>query len=232
MLEQLKEIVCKANLALVENHIVILTWGNVSAVDRNSGLVVIKPSGVDYGTMQPEDMVVTDLEGKVVEGRWRPSTDLATHIELYRAFPSIGGVVHTHSTYATAWAQAGRSIPFYGTTHADHFYGPVPCTRALSREEVKDAYEKNTGLVIAEHFQNEQIDPAAIPAVLVQSHGPFTWGKNADDAVKNAIVLEAVASMALKTEQIGAQTQPAQYLLDKHYLRKHGANAYYGQGNK
>lgn len=231
MLEQLKEKVYKANLDLVRHHVVIFTWGNVSAMDRESALVVIKPSGIDYGAMRPEDMVIVDMEGRTVEGELNPSTDLPTHLELYKAFPVIGGVVHTHSTNATAWAQSGRDIPCYGTTHADYFYGSVPCTRALTREEVESDYEKNTGLVIAERFHG--LDPAALPGALVRSHGVFSWGKDAGNAVYNAVVLENIAEMAMKSEILNIKTAAAPaYLLDKHYLRKHGKNAYYGQSNK
>lgn len=230
MLEELKQLVFEANLGLQQNGIVILTWGNVSAIDRQKGLVVIKPSGVDYAAMRPDDMVVTDLDGNVAEGKLNPSTDLPTHLELYKAFEAIGGVAHTHSPHATAFAQAGRDIPFWGTTHADHFYGSVPCTRPLTSAEVENEYEKNTGRVIVERFQG--LDPMAVPAVLVQSHGPFTFGSSAAGALQNAIVLEEVAKMALITEQLGPGTAPGQYLLDKHYLRKHGKNAYYGQSRK
>jgi L-ribulose-5-phosphate 4-epimerase len=228
MLEDLKEKVCKANLDLVKHHVVIFTWGNVSAIDRQRNLVVIKPSGVDYSVMKPEHMVVADFDGNVVEGELRPSTDLPTHLELYKAFKNIGGVVHTHSINATAWAQAGREIPLYGTTHADYFYGSIPCTRELTADEVNTDYEKNTGLVIAEHFGST--DALSLPGALVKSHGVFAWGKDADNAVHNAVVIEAIAEMAMKTELVNPGVQPAkQYLLDKHYLRKHGKNAYYGQ---
>lgn len=229
MLEQLKEKVCKANLDLVAHGLVIFTWGNVSAIDRETNLVVIKPSGVDYDGMKPEDMVVVDLDGNIVDGKYRPSSDTATHLELYKAYPQLGGIVHTHSTHATAFAQAGRSIPAYGTTHADYFHGDVPCARALTEEEVNSAYEKNTGLVIVETLEGQ--DPVATPAILVKNHGPFAWGKDANEAVYHAAVLEEVARMALLTEQMNPQVARAdQYLLDKHYLRKHGKNAYYGQG--
>ena len=234
MLEHLKQEVCNANLYLPETGLVVLTWGNVSAIDRERGLIVIKPSGVDYSEMTPQDMVVVDLEGRVVEGSLRPSSDTDTHIELYKAFPNIGGVVHTHSFCATAWAQAGRSVPAYGTTHADSFYGEIPCTRNLTREEVESAYEKNTGLVIAEAFENKGIDPGEIPGVLIKFHGPFTWGKNAMDAAHNAVILESVCKMAMDTEALsgGKAELVDSYVLDKHYLRKHGKNAYYGQGEK
>lgn len=230
MLEALKQEVCAANLRLVEYGLVILTWGNVSAITPDRKHVVIKPSGVDYAVMTPEQMVVTDLEGHVVEGDLRPSSDLMTHLELYRAFPEVNAVVHTHSRYATALAQAERDLPCYGTTHADTFYGPVPCTRHLTAAEVEEAYETNTGLVIAETFRQRDLDPAAVPAVLVRKHGPFTWGASSQKAVENALVLEETARMALLTEQFAPQAQPApQYLQDKHYFRKHGKNAYYGQ---
>ena len=228
MLEQLKEEVYRANMELPEHGLIVYTWGNVSAIDRESGLVVIKPSGVDYATMKPEDMVVVDLDGNVVEGRLRPSSDTPTHVELYKAFPGVGGVVHTHSSWATSWAQAGRSIPCYGTTHADYFYGEIPCARVLTKEEVETAYEKNTGKVIIEAFEGK--DPLAVPGVLCTSHGPFTWGKNAAEAVHNAVVLEEVAKMATRTEMLRPDVKPAvQYVQDKHYVRKHEANAYYGQ---
>ena len=230
MLESLKQTVCEANLLLPKHGLVTFTWGNVSAIDRASGLVVIKPSGVSYDGMTPEDMVVVDLGGKVVEGRYRPSSDTPTHVELYKAFPEIGGVVHTHSSYATSWAQAGRDIPCYGTTHADYFYGPIPCLRCLTREEIEEAYEKNTGTLIVSEFVRLGLDPAAVPGVLCKNHGPFTWGKDAFVAVHNAVVLEEVAKMAYRAEQIDPAVQPApQELQDKHYFRKHGKNAYYGQ---
>ncbi len=228
MLEKLKKEVCDANLALVEHKVVIFTWGNVSAIDKETGLVVIKPSGVDYSVMKPEDMVVVDLNGTVVEGNLKPSTDLPTHLELYKAFPDIGGVVHTHSINATAWAQAGKGIPFYGTTHADYFHGEIPCTRSLTNDEIAGEYEKNTGLVIIERIGNEA--PLTLPGALVKSHGVFSWGKDADNAVHNAVVMEAVAEMALKTQLINPSvTVASESLLNKHYLRKHGKNAYYGQ---
>ena len=230
MLEELKKIVCDANLELPRYGLVTFTWGNVSAIDRPSGLVVIKPSGVPYEGMTAEDMVVVDLDGKVVEGKWRPSSDTATHVELYKAFPAIGGVVHTHSSYATSWAQAGRDIPCYGTTHADYFYGDIPCLRCLTKEEIEDAYERNTGLLIVGEFARLGKDPAAVPGCLCKNHGPFTWGRDAAEAVHNAVVLEEVAKMAYRCETINPQVRPApQELQDKHYLRKHGKNAYYGQ---
>lgn len=204
--------------------------GNVSAIDRESGLFVIKPSGVEYDKLTPDDMVVVDLECKKVEGRYNPSSDTATHAELYRAFPEIGGIVHTHSSYATSWAQAGRSIPCYGTTHADYIYGEVPCIRCLNAEEIAEDYEKNTGRLIVEEFLRMCKDPLSVPAVLCKNHGPFAWGRDAHDAVHNAVVLEEVAKMAYRTESINHHVQSApQELMDKHYYRKHGANAYYGQ---
>ena len=210
--------------------LVTFTWGNVSAIDRESGLFVIKPSGVEYDKLTPEDMVVMDLEGNKVEGRYNPSSDTATHLELYKAFPEIGGVVHTHSSYATSWAQAGRSIPCYGTTHADYIYGEVPCVRCLTKEEIEAGYEANTGRLIVEEFLRRCKEPMAVPAVLCKNHGPFTWGKDAKDAVHNAVVLEEVAKMAYRAEVINPRVDPApQELQDKHYYRKHGANAYYGQ---
>ena len=228
MLEQLKQEVYEANLDLVKKGMVIYTWGNVSGIDRESGLVVIKPSGVDYGAMRPEDMVVVDLNGAVVEGRWRPSSDTPTHLALYQSFPAVGGITHTHSTFAVAFAQAGLPISALGTTHADYFYGDIPCTRSLTAAEIQAAYEKNTGLVIAETFQGK--DPLAVPGALVKGHGPFTWGKNAAESVYHAVVLDKVAEMALHTLSLSpAAPRVPQHLLDKHYFRKHGANAYYGQ---
>lgn len=230
MLEELKQKVYEANMLLPKYKLITFTWGNVSGIDRESGLFVIKPSGVEYDELKPEDMVVVDLEGNVVEGKYRPSSDTATHLELYKAFPELGGVVHTHSSYATSWAQAGRSIPCYGTTHADYMYGEIPCVRCLTAEEIEGAYEKNTGLLIVSEFQRMEKDPMAVPAVLCKNHGPFAWGKNAHDAVHNAVVLEEVAKMAYRAETINPRIQPApQELQDKHYYRKHGANAYYGQ---
>ncbi len=275
MLEKLKEEVYRANMELPKYGLVTFTWGNVSGIDRESGLFVIKPSGVDYDKLTPEDMVVVDLEGNRVEGKYNPSSDTPTHVELYKAFPEIGGIVHTHSSWATSWAQAGRSIPCYGTTHADYIYGEVPCVRYkafpeiggivhthsswatswaqagrsipcygtthadyiygevpcvrnLTKEEIDEAYEKNTGVLIAEYFKDK--DYNAVPAVLCKNHGPFTWGKDAHEAVHNAVVLEEVAKMASRCEQINPEVKPApQELQDKHYYRKHGANAYYGQ---
>lgn len=230
MLEELKKLVYEANLELPRYGLVTFTWGNVSAIDRESSLFVIKPSGVAYDNLKPEDMVVIDLEGETVEGNYRPSSDTATHLELYRAFPEIGGIVHTHSTYATAWAQAGRDIPCYGTTHADYIYGEVPCVRCLTAEEIADDYERNTGRLIAGEFVRLGKDPKAVPAVLCKNHGPFTWGKDAAEAVHNAVVLEEIAKMAYLCETINPQVKPApRELQDKHYNRKHGENAYYGQ---
>ena len=230
MLEELKQTVLEANLLLPEYDLVTFTWGNVSAIDRESGLVVIKPSGVEYDDMTADDMVVVDLDGKVVEGRYKPSSDTPTHVALYKAFPEIGGVVHTHSRWATSYAQAGIGIPAYGTTHADTFYGEIPCTRKMTAEEIKGEYELETGNVIIETFRERNIDPAAVPAVLVNSHGPFIWGKDAGEAAHNAVVLEEVAFMALHSRMLNPELGPMQSeLLDKHYLRKHGENAYYGQ---
>lgn len=230
MLEELKELVCKANLELPKYNLVTFTWGNVSGVDREKGLMVIKPSGIEYGDMTPEDMVVVSLAtGEKVEGKWKPSSDTPTHVVLYNAFPHIGGVVHTHSRWATSWAQAGRGIPAYGTTHGDYFYGEIPCTRPMTSEEIGGEYEKETGLVIVETFADRSADD--IPAVLVHSHGPFVWGTDPMNAVHNAVVLEELASMAFHTEMLAPHIPPMQQeLLDKHYLRKHGQNAYYGQG--
>ncbi len=230
MLELLKEQVCEANLELNRRGIVIYTFGNVSGIDRETGLMVIKPSGIDYAIMQPEDMVVVDLKtGETVEGKWRPSSDTKTHLEIYRAFPEIGGITHTHSINAVAFAQAGIDIPALGTTHADYFYGPIPCTRNLTREEVEEAYELNTGKVIVECIKERGVDPIAVPGIVVKNHGPFSWGKDAGTAVYHAVVMEAVAEMALKTLMLNPQASMQQYVLDKHYTRKHGANAYYGQ---
>ena len=230
MLEALKKEVYEMNMLLPKYGLVTFTWGNVSAIDRVTGHVVIKPSGVDYESMKPEDMVGVDLEGHKVEGRYNPSSDTATHVELYKRFTEIGGIVHTHSSWATSWAQAGRNIPCYGTTHADYFYGEVPCVRNLTPEEIEEAYEKNTGILIADEFEHKNIDPTAMPGVLCKNHGPFTWGKDAHEAVHNAVVLEEIAKMAARAEWINAAVQPApQELQDKHYFRKHGANAYYGQ---
>ncbi len=228
MLELLKNKVLEANLALLRYDLVTFTWGNVSGIDREKGLVVIKPSGVEYAVMTADDMVIVDLEGNVVEGKWKPSSDTPTHLELYKAFPNIGGVVHTHSRHATSWAQAGRGIPAYGTTHGDYFYGEIPCTRKMTPQEISGEYEKETGSVIIETFKDKS--PDDIPAVLVNSHGPFAWGIDPDNAVHNAVVLEELAFMAFNTEAINPNVSVMQKeLLDKHYLRKHGKNAYYGQ---
>lgn len=233
MLEELKEKVCKANLDLVKHGLVIFTWGNVSAIDRQSGLVVIKPSGVSYDNMKPSDMVVVDLDGKVVEGDLNPSSDTPTHVELYKAFPNIGGVVHTHSTYATAFAQAGKDIPNIGTTHADYFYQDIPCTRDMTEAEVKGAYELETGKVIVDEFLNRRkINPDHTPGVLVKNHGPFSWGKDADNAVYNAKVMEQCAKMAFVAFSVNPNLTMNPFLIEKHYQRKHGPNAYYGQKKK
>jgi L-ribulose-5-phosphate 4-epimerase len=225
-IKQLKERVCNANLTLKKSNLITLTWGNVSAKDEESGLIIIKPSGVSYDTMKPEDMVVVDLDGNTVEGTYLPSSDLPTHLYLYKQFPSLGGIVHTHSTFATAFAQSGREIVAYGTTHADAFYGSIPCTRDLTEAEISEAYEWNTGKVIAEAVR----DFIDVPGIIVKNHGVFTWGETAEKAVENAITLEEVAKLAFLTEQLNPDTQRIdQHLLDKHYLRKHGKNAYYGQ---
>ena len=228
MLEELKKQIYEANMCLPKYGLVTFTWGNVSGIDREKNLVVIKPSGVDYDKLTPEDMVVVDLDGNRVEGRYKPSSDTPTHVELYKAFPNIGGVVHTHSSWATSWAQAGRGIPCYGTTHADYMYGTIPCVRNLTKEEIDEGYEKNTGLLIVDYFKDH--DYEAMPAVLCKNHGPFTWGKNPMEAVHNAVVLDEVAKMAARCEMINPDVKEApQELMDKHYFRKHGANAYYGQ---
>lgn len=229
MLDELKEKVYKANLDLVKNGLVLFTWGNVSAIDRKSGYVVIKPSGVKYEDMKSEDMVVVDLDGDIKEGTLNPSSDMPTHLELYKAHREIGGIVHTHSTFATAFAQSGRDIKAYGTTHADYFYGDIPCARSLTENEMIE-YEKNTGVVINETFANK--DVVAIPACLVKNHGVFAWGKDADEAVYHATVAEEVAKMAYITETLGCNERLPQYIADKHYNRKHGKDAYYGQNNK
>ncbi len=230
MLEQLKHQVLEANLLLPKHGLVTFTWGNVSGIDRQRGLVVIKPSGVSYDGMSAEDMVVLDLEGKQVEGKWKPSSDTPTHLALYWAFPALGGIVHTHSRWATSFAQAGRGIPAFGTTQGDYFYGEIPCTRMMTPEEIAGAYELETGNVIIETFQTRKTDPAQVPAALVHSHGPFAWGKDAFDAVHNAVVLEEVAFMAFHAMALSPGLAPMQReLLDKHYLRKHGPGAYYGQ---
>lgn len=229
MLEALKETVCEANLELSRRGVVLYTWGNVSGIDRARGLIVIKPSGVPYQGMQPSDMVVVDLEGRIVEGTLNPSSDTPTHLELYKAFPEIGGVVHTHSTHAVVFAQAGMEIPPLGTTHADYFYGAVPVSRSLTRDEVQEAYEKNTGRVIVETVKEMGKPPLAVPGVLVRNHGPFTWGKDPGEAVYHSVVLEEIAEMAWKTLQINPSAALPPYILEKHYQRKHGPNAYYGQ---
>ena len=228
MLEELKKAVYEANMLLPKHNLVTFTWGNVSQIDRETGYFAIKPSGVEYEKLTPDDRVIMDLEGNKIEGRYNPSSDTPTHLELYRAFPKIGGVVHTHSPWATSWAQAGRGIPCYGTTHADYMYGEIPCVRCLTKEEIDMAYEKNTGLLIVDYFKDK--DYEAVPAVLCKNHGPFTWGKDGHEAVHNAVVLEEVAKMAARCEMINPQVKPApQELQDKHYYRKHGVNAYYGQ---
>lgn len=230
MLEDLKKQVYDANMELPRRGLITYTWGNVSGIDRETGYFVIKPSGVDYDKLKPEDMVVMDLEGNKVEGQYKPSSDTATHLELYKKYPEIGGIVHTHSPEATAWAQAGRSIPLYGTTHADYFYGEIPCARSLTPEEIEEDYEKNTAVVIIETFENRGINPMHTPAVLCKNHGPFTWGKDAHEAVHNAVVLEEVSKMATKTELINPKAEKApDSIKDKHFFRKHGDHAYYGQ---
>lgn len=227
MLEKLKEEVLQANLDLVKHGLVIFTWGNVSAIDREKDFVVIKPSGVSYDKMKPKDMVVLNLYGQVIEGNLKPSSDAATHLVLYRQFKNIGGVVHTHSEWATSWAQAGKGIPAIGTTHADYFYGEIPCTRKMNRSEIEGEYELETGKVIVERFK--ELNPDQIPGVLVNNHGPFSWGKDADDAVHNSVVMEEVAKMTFRSLQLNPETKMDQVLLDKHFLRKHGKDAYYGQ---
>lgn len=230
MLEELKKKVCQANLDLVKHHLVLFTWGNVSAIDRETGLVVIKPSGVSYDNMKPKDMVVVNLDGDVVEGELNPSSDTPTHVVLYKAFPEIGGIVHTHSTYATAWSQAGKDIPNIGTTHADYFHNEIPCTRDMNESEVKGAYELETGNVIVERFKD--INPMHTPGVLVRNHGPFSWGKDADSAVYNAVVMEQVAKMAFISYLVNPELTMNPLLIEKHFSRKHGPNAYYGQIKK
>ena len=231
MLDDLKQKVLEANLLLPKYGLVVFTWGNVSGIDRENGLVVIKPSGVDYDIMKAEDMAVTDLDGNVVEGKLKPSSDLATHLEFYKHFKDIGGVVHTHSVNAVAWAQAGKDIPALGTTHGDYFYGQIPCTRLMTDDEIKNNYELNTGKVVVEEFEKRHIDSNQMPGVLVHSHGPFTWGKDPFDAVHNSVVLDTLAKMALKTITINGDVDSMQReLLNKHFLRKHGPGAYYGQG--
>jgi L-ribulose-5-phosphate 4-epimerase len=227
MLEILKESVFKANLDLVKHGLVIHTWGNVSGRDAETGFIVIKPSGVSYDTMKANDMVVLDPEGNVIEGKYKPSTDAATHLLLYKTWESVGGVVHTHSSYATSWAQAGKPIPAFGTTHADHYYGEVPCSRLLTDAEIETDYEMNTGKVIVETIG--KLSPLSVPSVLVNSHGPFCWGKDADNAVYNAVALEEISKMAFFTVLLGKTEQISKSLLDKHYYRKHGSGAYYGQ---
>lgn len=230
MLEELKNIVFNANMELPKKGLITYTWGNVSGIDREKGLVVIKPSGVSYDNMKASDMVVVDMDGKVVEGEYKPSSDTATHIELYKKYPNLGGIVHTHSTFATSWAQSCNDIPALGTTHADYFYGDIPCTRKLTEDEIKSNYEVETGNVIIETIEKRQIKAIEVPGIIVASHGPFTWGKNPDDAVHNAVVLEEVAKMAYYTVTLNPRIKETEsYLQDKHYLRKHGANAYYGQ---
>jgi len=227
MLEELKQKVWEANLELYRFGLVIFTWGNVSGIDRKQGLVVIKPSGVSYDKMKPEDMVIVDLEGKVIDSKLKPSSDTPTHLVLYKGFKQIEGVVHTHSEWATSWAQSGRSIPVYGTTHADNFFGEIPCTRKMTEPEVRGKYEKVTGNLIVETFKN--LDPMSIPAVLVHGHGPFAWGKSPIDAVHNAVILEAIAKMAFRNEMLGNRQPIDKTLINKHFLRKHGKDAYYGQ---
>jgi L-ribulose-5-phosphate 4-epimerase len=227
MLSELKKVVFKANLDIVSHGLVIHTWGNVSGRDFKSGLIVIKPSGVSYESMKPEDMVVIDPEGNKVEGKFYPSTDAPTHLLLYKTYPALGGVVHTHSSYATSWAQAGRAIPPFGTTHADHYYGEVPCTRPLTSKEIESEYEINTGKVIVEALGS--VNPLTVPSVLVNSHGPFCWGTDADNAVYNAVALEEIARMAFHTALLGRSEPVNKALLDKHFKRKHGKDAYYGQ---
>jgi L-ribulose-5-phosphate 4-epimerase len=228
--QKLKEDVCRANKQLLEHRLVLFTWGNVSAIDRNRGTIAIKPSGVEYAQLKPSDIVILDLEGNIIEGQLRPSSDTPTHIEIYKQFTEVGAVVHTHSTYATAFAQARQPIECLGTTHADHFYGSIPVTREMTEQEVGGQYEKNTGLVIIEHFKEHKIDPMQMQACIIASHGPFVWGKTLEKATYNAVVLEEIARMNILTMQINRDVRPVnKYLLDKHYLRKHGKDAYYGQ---
>ncbi len=230
MLENLRKAVYEANMELPRRNLVTYTWGNVSGIDREKGLVVIKPSGVEYDELSPDNLVILNLDGQVVEGDLNPSSDTKTHLELYKAFPQIGGIVHTHSPHAVGWAQAGRDIPCYGTTHADYFYGPIPCARSLTEQEVAEDYEMNTGKVIAETFAQRGLNPVHVPAVICRSHGPFTWGRDAAQAVYHAVVLEEVARMALYTIAVDPNAAPApQHVQDKHFMRKHGPNAYYGQ---
>ena len=227
MLKKLKKEVCEANLALAKHGLVVFTWGNVSAIDREKELVVIKPSGLTYKGMKPDDMTVVNLKGEIVEGSYRPSSDTPTHIELYKKFDQLGAIAHTHSVYATGWAQTGMKIPVLGTTHADYFYGDIPCTRSMSKEEIEGQYEKETGKVIVEAFKN--INPMHIPAVIVHNHGPFTWGKNTFEAVHNSVVLEQIAKMAFITKSITSESKMNPYLTEKHFKRKHGKDSYYGQ---
>ncbi|WP_392559579.1 L-ribulose-5-phosphate 4-epimerase [Orbus mooreae] len=229
MYQKLKQRVLDANLALPKYGLVTFTWGNVSEIDRTAGVIAIKPSGVEYSKMTADDIVIVDLDGKIVDGHLNPSSDTATHIELYKAFTNIGGIVHTHSRQATIWAQAAMDIPALGTTHADYFYGDIPCSRMLTDEEILHDYEKNTGLVIIETFHKRHIDPQATPGIIVSGHAPFVWGKNGFDAVHNAVVLEEIAAMAIMTRQLNPTIKIQQELSDKHYFRKHGENAYYGQ---
>ena len=230
MLEQLKQAVYEANMELPRRGLVTYTWGNVSGIDREQGLVVIKPSGVEYEELTPDKLVVLDLDGNIMEGELNPSSDTKTHLELYKAFPALGGVVHTHSPHAVAWAQAGEDIPCYGTTHADYFYGPVPCARDLTKEELDEDYEKNTGKIIVETFTGRDLDPVHLPAVICRSHGPFAWGETVVEALYHAAVLEEVAKMALLTRQVKQDAEPAPaHVVEKHFMRKHGPNAYYGQ---
>ena len=230
MLEELKDKVCAANLDLVDKGVVIYTWGNVSGISDDRKYMVIKPSGVDYAGMSPDDMVVVSIEtGEKVEGKWNPSSDTKTHLALYRKYPEIKGIVHTHSTNAVAFAQAGIDIPALGTTQADYFYGDIPCARELTKGEVESDYEANTGKVIVETIENRRLDPIAVPGIVVKNHGPFAWGKSPENAVYNAVVMEKVAEMDLKTLMLNPNAEMKQYVLDKHYMRKHGPNAYYGQ---
>lgn len=229
MYTDLKKRVLEANLQLPEYGLVTFTWGNVSEIDRERNIIAIKPSGVSYDDMKVEDIVVLDLDGNILDGELRPSSDTSTHLELYRAFTSIGGVVHTHSRHATVWAQAGLDIPALGTTHADYFYGDVPCTRQLTADEISGDYELNTGLVIVEEFDKRKLDPVALPSVVIAGHAPFSWGKNAFDAVHNAVVLEEVSAMAIEARTLNSTIRIQDELLEKHYMRKHGVDAYYGQ---
>ena len=230
IIDELKRRVYEANMLLPRYGLITFTWGNASEIDRNSGLVAIKPSGVDYDKMKPNDIVIVDLDGRLIDGMYNPSTDTPTHLEIYKAFPEVNGVVHTHSSYATSWAQAGKDIPCYGTTHADYFYGPIPCIRNLTAEEIEAGYERNTGVSIIERFKEDNINPLYVPGCVCKNHGPFTWGRNAYEAVHNAVVVEEVAKMAILTRQINPEAgETPQYMQDKHFMRKHGPNAYYGQ---